>query len=113
MRLITLTAAAAALGVVLTSMPVVPEAEAQTRTRVRHNVDDYPPGVRRTDRRPARITVRRQRSYLDPGTEVQPMTRHYTDYAIPPGGYFPSSVWDVTLDRRHPLPGRFELPYFP
>ena len=35
-----------------------------------------------TARPRARITVRRERSYLDPGPEVQPYSQHYTDYVF-------------------------------
>ena len=29
-----------------------------------------------------RVTVRRERSYLDPGPEVMPYSQHYTDYVF-------------------------------
>jgi hypothetical protein len=57
-----------------------------------------------------RITVR-PRSYLDPGTEVLPGERKYTDYAIGPAtNQRPSSILDNTgPHHRSPLPGPFEL----
>lgn len=39
----------------------------------------------------ARITVRRARTFLDPGTEVLPLSQPYTDYALPLG-YHPIQV---------------------
>jgi hypothetical protein len=58
----------------------------------------------------ARITVQR-RSFLDPGKEVIPGSRHeFTDYALPPG-YSPTSVIDNRgPHHRSPLPGPFDLP---
>jgi hypothetical protein len=100
MRWTTLTAVAVAAGFVLASWP----ADAQTRRRVRQDVETYQ--VKRTA---TRITVRRARSYLDPGTEVLPMSRSYTDYAIPPNHY-PSRIWDTTNHYRFPLPDPFYLP---
>ena len=116
MRWATLTALVAAAAVVLTAWP----ADAQTRKRTRSNFESYQDyrakhaNARLAGRPSARITVRRQRSFLDPGTEVEPMSRSYTDYAFPPGGYFPTSVvsgptspagWQ---NPHWPLPGRFE-----
>ena len=57
-------------------------------------------------RAPARITVVRERSFLDPGTEVLPLSRSYVDYALPPTNTsYPSSYWDVANTFRFPLPG--------
>jgi hypothetical protein len=104
MRWTTLTAIAVAAGFVLASWP----ADAQTRRRVRQDLESY-----QVKRPPTRITVRRARSYLDPGTEVLPMSRSYTDYAIPPNHY-PSRIWDTTNHYRFPLPDQFYLPgYYP
>ena len=58
-----------------------------------------------------RITVR-PRSYLDPGTEVKPGERKFTDYVTPPT-YMSGSAyasWDPTGIHRFPLPMPFELP---
>jgi hypothetical protein len=104
MRWTTLTAIAVATGFVLASWP----ADAQTRRRVRQDLESY-----QVKRPPTRITVRRARSYLDPGTEVLPMSQSYTDYAIPPG-HFPSRIWDTTNNFRFPLPDYYYLPgYWP
>src|SRR5256885_8964878 len=58
-----------------------------------------------------RITVR-PRSFLDPGTEVKPGERKFTDYVTPPtytsGSAYAS--WDPTGIHRFPLPMPFELP---
>jgi hypothetical protein len=116
MRLATVSALAIAAAVVLTAWP----ADAQTRKRARNfeSYQDYKAkranAARYASRPRARFTVRRERSFLDPGTEVEPMSQSYTDYAIPPGGYFSSSVvsgptapagWQ---NPHWPLPGRFE-----
>jgi hypothetical protein len=104
MRWTTLTAVAVAIGFVIASWP----ADAQTRRRVRQDAESY-----QVKRPPTRITVRRARSYLDPGTEVLPMSRSYTDYALPPNHY-PSRIWDTTNHYRFPLPDPFYLPgYYP
>jgi hypothetical protein len=64
----------------------------------------------RQKRARTRITVRR-RSFLDPGTDVLPGERKYTDYAIPPYSYSGMSVFDNTaFYHRSPLPGPFDLP---
>ena len=62
----------------------------------------------------ARITVE-PRSFLDPGTEVLPGDRKFTDYAFPAGSYsMPLSVVQSTGGRvgwhQSPLPGPFDLP---
>jgi hypothetical protein len=62
-----------------------------------------------TTRPRARVIVR-NRSFLDPGTEVLPGEYKYTDYAIPPG-YSPTGVIANTpFYHRGPLPGPFDLP---
>jgi hypothetical protein len=116
MRWATVTALAIAAAVVLTAWP----ADAQTRKRAPRNFESYQDwkakraNARISGRPSARITVRRERSFLDPGTEVEPMSRSYTDYALPPGGYFPSSVVSGPVNPagwqnpNWPLPGRFE-----
>ena len=101
---LTALAVAAATAVVLASWP----AEAQSRrSATRYETEAYPgagPARART-----RITVRRARTYLDPGTEVLPMSRQYTDYAFPPLWY-PSRHWDAAGTWRYPLPDNFYLP---
>jgi len=121
MRLLRLAAALAAVTVVVAALP----AEAQTRTRGVVQADQGA-GLdafsaqttrRSTTRRAAprrtaragngqrtRITVRRARTFLDPGTEVLPLSRSYTDYAIPPL-YSPNRSWDTTGAYTSPLPG--------
>jgi|RhiMetdeSRZDD1v2_1073273.scaffolds.fasta_scaffold00320_29 hypothetical protein len=109
MRWSTLTATAAALAFLLASLP----ADAQTRKRVRQEVDGLP-GVKQY---PTRITVRRARTYLDPGTEVLPMSRSYTDYAVPPN-YSPMGVASGVAtpagwqNPHWPLPGPMEAGSF-
>jgi len=60
-----------------------------------------------------RVVLVTPRSYLDPGTEVLPGERKYSDYALPPGysGYwaYPDrSDWKGSW-RRMPFPGCFDL----
>lgn len=63
----------------------------------------------RSRRAPTRFTVRRERSYLDPGTEVLPRSQSYTDYALPPLRT-PTSDYDPSQSRRYPLPDSYYLP---
>lgn len=65
------------------------------------------PRARNVQRPRSRITVR-PRSYLDPGTEVFPNSRGYTDYVYPPT-YSAFSTIDPTGASRWPLPAPFEL----
>jgi hypothetical protein len=103
MRWTALTAIAAAAAVAFAAVP----ADAATRKKVRsYQSQQY---VQTTGRAPARITVRRARSFLDPGTEVLPRSQPYTDYALPPLSY-PNRNWDVTDSYRFPLPRPLELP---
>jgi hypothetical protein len=98
MRLSTWTTIALAAAVVLATWP----AEAAPKKRTRYEASSQP-------RSATRITVRKARSYLDPGTEVLPYTRQYTDYALPPMGSPLDSV-DPTRSYRAPLPDYFSLP---
>jgi hypothetical protein len=106
MRWTALTAIAAAGVILLTAWP----ADAQQR-RGRGVQREAYPGERymRSAPRRSRITVRRARSFLDPGTEVLPLSQNYTDYALPPLDY-PTRIWDTTGSRRSPLPGPYDLP---
>jgi hypothetical protein len=66
--------------------------------------------VRHAARPRTRITVHR-RSFLDPGTELLPGERKFTDYAIPPTHTSAMGVLDNTaFYHRSPLPGPFDLP---
>jgi hypothetical protein len=105
MRPTTLMALAGAAAVVLASWP----ADAQTRKRAKTSVQRYTVTRTVAVRPAARITVRKARSFLDPGTEVLPMSRSYTDYALPPNHY-PSRIWDTTNHYRWPLPTEYDLP---
>jgi hypothetical protein len=93
MRLASFAAVATALAFLFASLPA--EAESQ-RARTR-------------------ITVKKQRSYLDAGTTVKPGSMHYHDYASPPDARFPSygpfadGSWPYA---RWPLPRMNELPGF-
>jgi len=98
MRWTMLPAFAAAALLVLGTWP----AEAATKKRIRYEAYNQP-------RSATRITVRKARSYLDPGTEVLPYSRQYTDYALPPMGG-PYDIADPTRSYRFPLPDSFELP---
>lgn len=84
-----------------------PPAEAQTRR---------PYGVevqKKRERASTRITVRRARSFLDPGTEVLPGSRSYTDYAVGSPLYRPNDAFDPARSRRFPLPGGATGPELP
>ena len=106
--MLTVTAVATATAFLIASWP----ADAQTRRRVRQDLDSY-----QVKRPPTRITVRRARSYLDPGTEVLPMSRSYTDYAVPPN-YSPMGVASGVAtpagwqNPHWPLPGPMEAGSF-
>jgi hypothetical protein len=114
LRWTTLTAACAAAALV--AVATWSAADAQTRRDRTYGVSRNE--VSRADvarakrtRRPTRITVRRERSFLDPGPEVEPMSRSYTDYALPPGGR--ASVterWNPTREWSFPAPSPLYLP---
>ena len=100
--LVVLAAVAAALA--------APAEAATKRKRVAKRFDPVAE-YRGTARTRTRITVRKQRSYLDPGTEVYPGSMNYTDYAFPPNDY-PFRAIDPTGAGRYPLPGPFDLPSY-
>ena len=86
----------------------VPPAEAQTRKKQYVHTTTRDGTVVKRPR--ARVVVA-PRSFLDPGTEVQPGERKFTDYAFP-AGY---SSTDILINNtagfhRSPLLGRFDLP---
>ena len=101
--LVVLAAVAAALA--------VPADAATTRKKRFAKRFDPVAEYRGTTRTRTRITVRRQRSYLDPGTEVYPGSMSYTDYAFPPGDH-PFRMIDSTAAGRSGLPGPFDLPSY-
>lgn len=109
MRIAPFAVLAAAGLLVLTAWP----ADAQNRSRGKRVEREAYPGARyayANRRGPrTRITVRRERSFLDPGTEVLPRSQSYTDYANPPLWY-PTRIWDTTGSFRSPLPDSFTLP---
>jgi hypothetical protein len=114
MRWTTLTVACAAAAVV--AVATWSTADAQTRRGTHYQVDRNE--VSRADVRRARttrarthITVRRERSFLDPGPEIIPGSRSYTDYAIPPNSR--ASVterWNPTREWGYPGPSALFLP---
>jgi hypothetical protein len=101
---------AAGLCVVAVTAFVVPSAQAQTERYVTATKR-----VTKAQRPVARVTVP-PRSFLDPGTEVKPGERKFTDYAFPPG--YPSSTGTVTNiggkvgSARDPFMEPFQLPGF-
>jgi len=115
MRLKSFLAMTAAAVVVWAAWPT--DADAQSRRRSGARVAEEYPGARvyrgsrarvaRSGR--TRVTVSRQRSFLDPGTEVIPGSQNYTNYALPPLGG-PDRSYDPTGARRFPLPDSYELP---
>jgi hypothetical protein len=110
MRLKVLFALLTAAGVVWAAWPT--DADAQTRRRgATRVVEDYPGARPRVVRTRTRVTVRRERSFLDPGTTVQPRSYGYTDYALPINSG-PDSAYDPSGSRRSPLPNNFDLPFY-
>jgi hypothetical protein len=115
MRWTTLTAACAALAVV--AIASWSSADAQTRRGARTYYGDRNEVSRadveraRRTRARTRITVRRERSFLDPGPEINPGSRSYTDYAIPPNTR-PSVTerWNPTREWGYPGPDALSLP---
>jgi hypothetical protein len=95
----------------------VPPAEAQSRKQQQQQQQQQQQYVYVTTRdgtvvRRARSRVRvAPRSFLDPGTEVRPGERKFTEYALPTG----YSAFDILVNNtagfhRSPLLGRFDLP---
>jgi hypothetical protein len=107
----SLKLSAAGLGAALIAVTAlaVPPAEAQTRTKQQYVYVTRADG---TVVRRARSRVRvAPRSFLDPGTEVRPGERKFTEYALPTG----YSAFDILVNNtagfhRSPLLGRFDLP---
>lgn len=97
-----------------TALATVP-GEAATKKRMRSIERSAAPTAtvrvrrQREARATTRITVRKARSYLDPGTEVLPRSQPDTDYATPPL-FFPSKIEDGVGARRFPLPTPMDLP---
>jgi hypothetical protein len=101
-----LSLSAAAVTVVALASP----ADAQTRRGYRDQSERITI-IDENGRARTKITVR-PRSFLDPGTEVKPGERKFSDYANPPT-YMSGSAyasWDPTGSHRSPLPMPFELP---
>lgn len=108
MRILTLAVTAASMtGLILTA--TAGPADAARKKRVEYYTGDRYYTVRTGPR--SRIVVR-QRSYLDPGTEVLPGDRKYTDYAIPPGYSAISTVLgpSFSYDRR-PFNDYWDVPH--
>jgi hypothetical protein len=110
MRLSLLVALVAGAAVAAASWPT--DADAQSRRRARVTAEAYPGAgytYSRTRQR-TRITVRRARSFLDPGTEVLPQSQSYTDYASGGPLYYPSASAFPANQYRYPLPESYYLP---
>ena len=107
MRIVILTALAAAVGILVASAA---PAEAQQRRGYRP-VTERITIIDESGRVRTKITVR-PRSYLDGGTEVLPGERKFMDYAHAPtyGWLAPTSAWDPNGTQRVPLPLPFQLP---
>jgi hypothetical protein len=110
------TALVAAAFLVGTGVLTAASTPAEAQRRGARSVEEYP-GSRydragRRTRAPARITVRRGRSFLDPGTTVAPFSRQYMEYALP-RGYYPFQVVGGAAtpagfqNPSWPAPGRF------
>ena len=86
-----------------------PPADAQTQTK-KKQVASNQQRVTATSRPRARIRVE-PRSFLDPGTEVLPGERKFTDYAFPPGYSVLGSALGPGRDfRRAPLLDPWDFP---
>jgi hypothetical protein len=94
----------------LAALMVLAAWPADAQTRARRDREAYPGAgyaygqdryMRRGGR--TRITVRRARSFLDPGTEVLPRSQAYLDYAYPPL-WRPYRIYDPTGSFLGPLP---------
>jgi hypothetical protein len=64
----------------------------------------------RRDDRP-RVFIKK-RSYLDAGTEVQPLSKNYHDHIYTREARYPTIGPNSQGDARWPLPGQFDLPNF-
>lgn len=87
-------------------------AQAQTKKRVVAPAGTATRYVERGEDGRTRTTIIVQpRSFLDPGPELSPGERKFTDYVYPPG-YSPTSAFDRTNGGgiRSPLPGPWDLP---
>ncbi len=92
MRLASVVALAAAIGLLASSFPANAKDYEQKRTRI----------------------IIKKRSYLDAGTEVKPGTARYTNYLWAIDNRFPTyGPPNENINPRTPLPGPFELPGFP
>lgn len=105
-----LYAAGLCAAVIAVTAVAVPPAEAQTRTTKKEYVYVTTRDGTVVRRARSRVTVA-PRSFLDPGTEVRPGERKFTDYALPPD----YSAFDILVNNtagfhRSPLLGRFDLP---
>src|SRR3982751_6266547 len=99
-----------ALSIAASALIVASSADAQRRV-YRGDQTERITIIDENGRARTRITVR-PRSFLDPGTEVRPGERKFTDYVTPPT-YMSGSAyasWDPTGIHRFPLPMPFELP---
>lgn len=110
MRLSLLVALAAGVAVVAASWPSDADAQTRRRAGARVAAEAYPGAGYSRSRRGTRITVRRGRSFLDPGTEVLPQSRSYTDYATGGPMYYPSASAFPSNAYRYPLPDTYYLP---
>ena len=79
-----LYAAGLCAAVIAVTAVAIPPAEAQTRTTKKQYVYVTTRDGTVVRRARSRVTVA-PRSFLDPGTEVRPGERKFTDYALPPG----------------------------
>ena len=114
MRWTSFFAVAIAAATVVAAWPA--DAASRRRTVTRVDRSEPYPGARVVNpryarRAPTRITVRRARTFLDPGTEVLPRSQPELSYAFPPF-YYPSRSWDPMGTRRFPLPGAYDIPSF-
>ena len=107
MRLMTVMALSAVSFAALSALtPAAAQAPQPRGSETITVIDQY--GHRTT-----RIRVR-PRSFLDPGNNVEPLSQHYTDYALPLDGRGTEYLYDRNDPKsswsRMPLPTCFDLP---
>lgn len=108
MRLKSVASLCAALGVL--AVLAAPADAQTTKKRVYTNRDHTVVVTRGEDGKTRTRVIIQKRSYLDPGTEVLPGSRHDLDYAQNPNHRI-DGILDNTRagGNQSPLPGPFEL----
>jgi hypothetical protein len=98
-------------GLIAAALGFAAPAQAAPKKRVYYNGDRTVMVTRDENGRTRTRIIVQRRSFLDPGPELLPGERKFTDYIYPPG-YSPTAVIDRTMGGgiRSPLPGPWDLP---